>query len=192
MKQRLILALLCISQICFAQSSSGIYLNWQDYSNHKLSYSGYCGTASDNIRLNHFFSKGYIEVKQDGKKTKLGKDQVFGYRDCKQKDYRFYKSNDREYRIVEIGPVVIYIANLPVTISTGKTVQLVPYHFFSKDLQSDILPLTAINLKQVFPDNIKFPDKPNVQLNSVLDAYAYDDAHKMYKVNFLLRQSNSN
>ncbi|MGZ4056891.1 MAG: hypothetical protein ACXVPY_05530 [Bacteroidia bacterium] len=195
MKNIYIILILFFSQISIAQntssiSGSGIYMNWQDYKNDNLSYIINCDSSSGKIRLNHFLSKNYIEVIQEEKKTRLSKDSIFGYRDCKQNDYRFFKNNDEEFLIKENKAIVIYISDVPVTTSTGKAINLVPRYFFSAGLNSEIFPLTIINLKKAFPDNLKFHDMLDLEFNSIKDISAYDEIHKMYKVNFLLTQSN--
>ena len=92
-----------LSQYLFAQNnSSGIYKTWQDYKANKLSITCNCN-SSDKIKLHHFFSKNYIDVIEGGNKFRLYKDNIFGYRDCKQNDYRFYKEGDKEYKIIRIN-----------------------------------------------------------------------------------------
>ena len=129
-------------------SYSGIFMNAIDYQGGKLTYSMNCEIQSGKIKLNHFFSKNYIDVINGDKKIQLYKDSIYGYRDCKQIDHRFYKEYDHEYQIAENKNMVIYIADVPVTASTGKSVQLVPSYFFSKTIDSEIFPLTVINLKK--------------------------------------------
>jgi len=189
MKKICFILLLFSSQILFAQntnstSKSGIYMNWQDYENGKLSYLLDC-----KIKVNHFFSKKYIDVIQGEKKIRLSKDSVFGYRDCEQKDYRFFLNNDEEFLIKENNAMVIYISDVPVTVANGKRIQLVPTCFFSRSLNSEILPLTVSNLKKAFPDNLKFHDMLDLEFYGVQDISTYDSIHNMYKVNYLLTQS---
>lgn len=188
-----ILLLLSVCKISFSQTTSsvlsGIYMNSQDYKNDKLSYILNCDSSSGKIKLNHFLSKNYVDVIQGGKKTRLLKDSIYGYRNCKLKDFRFFKNNDEEFLILENKSILIYISDVPVTSSNGKTINLVPCYFFSAGLSSEILPLTVINLKRAFPNNLKFHDMLDLEFNSVKDVSRYDDGHKMYKVNFLLTQS---
>jgi len=103
----------------------------------------------------------------------LEKDSTFGYRDCKQNDYRFYREYDHEYQILE-------------------TKSIISSYFFSTTLNSEILPLTVANLKRTFPGNLKFHDKLNTEFNGATDIAVYDNEHKMYKVNYLLSQTTAN
>ena len=196
MKKTIFFLLIILINFSFAQKADsinygGIFLNAQDYKDNKLSYSYNCESPSVKIKFNHFFSKKYIEIISGDKKTRLYKDSIFGYRDCKQKEYRFYKDYDHEYQVVENKNIIIYIADEPVTSSTGKTVNLVPHYFFSSTLNSAILPLTIINLKRAFPDNLKFHDLLDVEFYDIKTISTYDDTHKMYKINYLLSQSNN-
>ena len=194
MKTIFFILLLFSSQILFAQhtnsaSKSGIYVNWQDYKNGKLSYLFNCDSPSEKIKLNHFLSKNYIDVIQVEKKIRLSKDSIFGYRDCEQKDHRFFFNNDEEFLIVENKTIIIYVSDVPVIASTGKVIQLIPTCFFSTTLNSEILPLTINNLKRAFPNNLQFHDLLDVEFYGVKDISGYDTIHNMYKVNFLLSQS---
>src|SRR5476651_269177 len=116
MKKIYFTLLLSIWKISFSQTAtstlSGVYMNWQDYKNDKLSYILNCDSSSGKIKLNHFLSKSYIDVIQGEKKTRLCKDSIFGYRDCKQNDYRFFKNNDEEFLIKENKTMVIYVSDV--------------------------------------------------------------------------------
>src|SRR5437868_3647561 len=110
----LIFFLLLFSTCVSAQNKiCGIYKSEQDYKNAALSYVINCDSAAGKIKLHHFLSKNYIDIIDHKGKTKLFKDSIFGYRDCKQNEYRFYKSYEKEYRIIENGPIVIYSAYIP-------------------------------------------------------------------------------
>ena len=191
MKKLLLFLLILVMKFSFAQkqdsiSYRGIYIDSLDFKAGKLSYSMNCDLSSGKIKLNHFLCKGYIDVVNGNKKVQLNKDSIFGYKDCKQKDFRFYKECDHEYQIEENKTMVIYIADVPVTPSNGKAIQLVPHYYFSVTLDSEIIPLTIKNLKKAFPDNRKFHDKLDTEISSEKDLVSYDEVHKMYKVNYLI------
>ena len=193
MKTIAFMFLILVVKFSFAQKPdtiaySGIFMNWQDYKDNKLSHEVNCDSSSGKIRLNHFFSKNYIDVFKREKKIQLYKDSIFGYRDCKKNDYRFFTERDKEYQIVENKSIVIYIADVAVTSANGKAREFVQKYFFSTELNSAILPLTISNLKKAFPNNIKFHDKLNVEFNDDASVCTFDTAHKMYKVNYLLSQ----
>lgn len=166
----------------------GVYYNYEDYKAGKVSLAGNCN-SSDKIKLHHSFSCKYVDVVQDGKKYRFSKDSIFGYRDCKQNDYRFYKKRDKEYEIVENKSIVIYVADAAITSANGKAREFIKKYFFSTSITSPILPLTINNLKRAFPANIKFHNLLDMEFYSRTDVSVFDSTHKMYKVNFLLSQS---
>src|ERR1035437_7181868 len=179
MKTIVFVFLILFVKFSFAQKSdtiaySGIYMNYQDYKSNKLSYEVSCDSSSGKIRLNHFLSKNYIDVFKKEKKIQLYKDSIFGYRDCKLKDYRFFIERDKEYQIVENKTIVIYVADVAVTSANGKAREFVENYFFSTSLNSTILPLTVTSLKKTFPDNLKFQNKLDLELSSAKDVYSFD------------------
>ena len=174
-----------------AGSLCGVYLNSPDYTKGHLSYSFDC-KSSGRIELHHLLAGKYADVIIDGKKTRLNKDSIFGYRNCKNEDYRFYKSYDEEFQILENKGIVIYQSYIRGSSYNSKNVLMVPSYFFSSTISSGILPLTLQNLKRVFAGNIKFQvmlDAEFVGGESVSD-YSVND--KMYKVTLLFNKSNLN
>ena len=190
MKRSLPIMFLIAANFVFAQNhTSGIYKSSEDYKEGKFINEINCNSSSDKIKLNHFLTKNYIVIVKGKNEIRLNKDSVFGYRDCKQNEYRFYKNYNHEYKIVENKNIVIYIADMPVPTSDGRRTQLVPTYFFSINLQEEILPLTATNLKKAFPQNIKMHSLLDLEFFEGKNISTYDDIHKMYKVNFLLSQT---
>ena len=192
-----LLTIICFLSVFFAEAQkdtnlvrvSGIYKTSQDFDNGKLSYAFNCDSSSSKIKLHAIFSTNYIDIISNGNKIRVRKDSIFGYRDCKQKDFRFSKNDDHQYQIMENKDIVIYKTFVSVTSSSGKTTQLVPEYFFSVSSSGEMLPMTLINLKKAFPGNIKFHDMLDVQFGDGTVVSSYDSAHKMYMVNYLLTQS---
>jgi len=151
-----------------------------------------CDSSSGKTKTGCLFSQHHIAVINGGKKIELNRDSVFGYRNCKQVDFRFYENDDKEYQILENKSMVIYSAAVRKNSSDGKTFMLVPAYFFSRTLSSEILPLNVNNLKRVFPDNHKFHDSLDVEFHNDNNISTFDAVHKMYKVNYLLGQSLAN
>ena len=168
---------------------SGIYLNWQDYKEGKLSFTINCDSSSGKIKTNCIFSQNHITIIRNGEKTKLNKDSIFGYRDCKQNDFRFKTNDDREYQILENKNIIIYVAYVGVPAPSGKGNELIKKYLFSTSLASEILPLTVINLKRSTKGNLKFHDSLDVEFPDGNGISNFDSGHNMYKVNFLLSQS---
>ena len=135
---------------------SGIYKTAQDFKDNRLSFSVNCDSASGKIKLHHFFSGKYVNVIRNKSNYRLSKDSIFGYRDCRGNDYRFFENYNYEYQIAEDKSIVIYMALLTDPTYTGKGIKLVPTYFFSKNLNSEIIPLTVNNLKLAFAGETKF------------------------------------
>ncbi len=140
-----------------AKSLSGIYLNTNDYLNNKLAYQTTCNNEkhNPNIHVNNlFWDMPKIIVHNEGKKYYFLKDSIFGYKDCDNNVYRFYKN--QEYKIAETSNICIYTRDLNT--SHGKGFKIVTQYYFSKDIDGDILPLDITNLKDVYKNNIAFLD----------------------------------
>jgi len=171
------------------KATSGIYMNSHDFKEGKLSYSFDC-ISPGKIKLNDFLSCKYVDVTVDSKKTKLNKDSIFGYVNCKNETYRFYKKHDEEFRILESKGIVIYSSYINVSSNNGKIHHLTLQYFFSKTEDSEILPLTVLNLKKAFPDNIKFHDMLDLEFGNGEPLSIYSASANTYKINLLLNQSN--
>jgi hypothetical protein len=177
--------------ITHAQNSSinGIYLNSHDYEAGKLSLIFQCN-SSDQIKLNDFLASPFVDVTIAGKSIQLNKDSIFGYRNCKNEAYRFYKKHDEEFQILENKGIVLYLSYTQVISNNGKTSHVIPSYFFSRTPDSEIMPLTISNLKRAFPDNIRFHDMLDTEFGSGEALSAYSSTNNMYKINYLLSQSN--
>ncbi|HTB07288.1 MAG TPA: hypothetical protein VK806_10085 [Bacteroidia bacterium] len=191
----LFIALLIISRLGFAQTTprtilySGIYKTAQDFKDGKLSFPMNCDSASGRMKLHHFVSGKYVSITKNKINYKLSKDSIFGYRNCKGQDYRFFENHSYEYQIAEAKSIVIYLALLADPTYTGKGIKLAPTYFFSKTLNSDIMPLTMSNLKLAFAGNTKFCNMLDGEIKSDKDLSVYDETYKMYRINYLLSQS---
>lgn len=188
MKNRIsmaIMSLLLFSVTGFAQKDrSGIYMNLTDYQNHKLNYEIDCNKEKHKIKLNEFFNKPYITVVHEGKKYTHQKNDIYGFRDCDNKNFRFFKN--AEYQVEESDKIIIYSKERNET--QGKGFKIVQEYYFSSTPGSEIMPLTVANLKNTFPDNHKFHDMLDENFKDG-DAAAYDNFHKMFKVNHLYQMS---
>ena len=187
-----ILIILLFGKLFAQNNTSGVYYNSSDYKDGKLSLSLSCVSSSDKISLHHFFSGDRIDVIKDEKKYTFSKDSIFGYRDCKQDDYRFYKEDDKEYKILENKTLVIYIADVAVTSANGKARELVPSYFFSTALNSAILPLTVQNIKNALQCNNKLACMIDKEFGNGNEISIFDVENKMYRVNYILSKQSNN
>lgn len=181
-KLLLILTFCIHATAVFSQTDkSGVYLNYADYQLHKLTYEIDCKRETHKIRLNAFFGKPFITVIHQGKRYTYQKNDIYGFRDCSNTDYRFFKKQD--FKIEESGPIAIY--SQKVTKSTGRSLTQFNTYYFSKSQNSEILALTVENLKPAFPENHKFHDLLDANFKNNDPASTYDAFHKIFKVNHL-------
>jgi len=63
-----------------------------------------------------------------------------------------------------------------------------PTYFFTTTSSNVLQPLTRDNVKKAFPDNHTFHDAIDATLRSDEELHNYDTFHKMYKLNWLLKE----
>ena len=189
--------ILAVCVISFSQhlnaqkDSSGIYKTVEDYQYRRLSYAINYKTEKHKIKDNLLFNQDKIIVKHKGEKITMLKSDVYGYRDTKGVEYRFI--NNIEYKVLNPGesiPIYLYqhLAHSAKDVSQGL---YPPQYYFSKDAVSCLEVLTKDNLKAAFPNNHRFHDELDSQIRSDRDLYSYDDFHRMYKINWLLKNSSN-
>jgi hypothetical protein len=104
---------------------------------------------------------------------------LYGYRDCNNHVYRFYKNIT--YQIAEPGRIYIYTKEENIT--QGKGYKVVNVYYFSVSAEGEIIPLTLNNLKSAYRDNKKFFELLSEFFNGN-DVNEYDNIHKTFKVNY--------
>ena len=158
--------------------TSGIYLTAADYDEGRLTSEGQCGSKDHKLELHDVLNKSYIHVTHGTETTRYAKSDLFGFRACDGKDYRFV--SNQEFRILEAKELYIYEQR----VRSGRVVRTV-YHF-SKGSSGTVLPLTRENLKHAFPDSHVFRESLDQVFGAKKDLAQYDRFHKMFKVNWLL------
>ena len=180
----LLTALLVLSMNSYAKSQGGIYKTLSDFRDNKLSYETGCN-KNGKIHLHDFFwNMATIQVVDEGKKYTLKKDELYGYRDCNDDVYRFYKN--MEYRIAEAGNVYIYVQK--ENTAQNKNNKVVNVYYFSTKADGEILPLTLSNLKKAYKDNDSFSDLLDKFFNAN-DVCEYDEVHNTFKVNYVFSKT---
>ncbi len=161
-------------------NESGIYMNTADFTIHKLAYKIDCKTEKHTINLYDYWHKPSITVIHNGKKYVHLKKELFGFQDCDNSVYRFFK--DQEYKLEEAGSITIYTverASLP-----GQGFKKIKNFYFSRSIDSEIFPLEIKNLKIVYSENKKFCELlESTFQNEIISIY--DKKHKKYKANYL-------
>lgn len=183
----IVISILSFSRISLAQMESGVYKTADDFRNGKLSLGANCDNQKHKIKLNDFFNKDYITVIHEGKEVRFKKNSVYASKLCDGSIYRFFGGND-QYEIINPEEQIIIYKKAKLISGKGTRTPLVNY-YFSKDASSSIEELTIMNLKNAFPDNHAFHDAIDATFKSNADLASYDNFHKMYKVNWLLKQN---
>lgn len=171
--------------------ASGIYLTANDYQRGYLTAESDCKSPGHKIELHDVLIKPYIHVTHNRETRKYAKSDVYGFRTCDGRDYRFVAN--REYRILEANVAAIYSVQLPDREGEDLTVgkEEVFDYFFSVSAKGPILRLTRQNLKLAFPDNHRFHDAIDQTFRTDAELAQFDAFHKMFKVNRLLVASTS-
>jgi hypothetical protein len=168
-----------------SEKQKGLFLSKDDFLQHKLSYAGNCAAGNTKIKLYELFGSSDVVLVLDGKKQTFSKDKVYGYRDCEEMDYRFFKKG--AYRILDTTGFYLYSINKLVQgekIARPQTV-----YYFSVDGNSPLETLTLENVKKVFAGNASFRYTLDAQFRSDKDLIAYDEQMKTYKIKYLYNQS---
>ncbi len=166
---------------------SGIFLTDSAFEKNELTLKIDCNIEKHKIELNDFLGKPYIKVIHEGKMYKYNKNEIFGYRTCDDKNYRFYKKN--EYEILNKDKLTLYSQSSTTTISGQKGIFTITNYFFSSSFSSDLIPLTSQNLKNQYPGNHKFHDMLDAQFENDEDLMMFDEFHNRYKINHLFDES---
>jgi len=161
---------------------SGVYRTAADYEATQLSFQDVCGSGAHKLELHDVLNKPYIDVTHEHEKRRYPKRDLFGFRACDGRDYRF--AGNFEYQILEAK--ALYIYSRESWVSRGKTTYTSRDYYFSVGPEGQILALTLNNLKQAFPDNHRFHDSLDMMFAAGQDLAAYDEFHRMFKVNRLL------
>jgi hypothetical protein len=159
-----------------AQSTTGVYLNENDYKDHKLTYA----SNTDKIQLNEFFGGNSISVMSEGKKVNLNKSKIFGYRLANQ-DYRFY--NNVAYKVIDTAGFTIYSREKLVQHTKGY--KPTEQYFYSVNNKQAVKELTVANLAASFPQATDFRYSLQSNFRNDADLISYDHVANQYKVKYL-------
>lgn len=158
-------------------TGSGLYLTAADYVNGKLSYQQQPG-QKHRVRADIPFQHAAVKVTQGNAVHRFAKNELFGYRDHRNRDFRF--SGNKAYKIIDNAHFPLYSVVENITNGKEKSRQL--KYYFSAQPGSDIQALTIQNLKRAFPDNRKFHDLLDLQFRHDRELAAYDTFRGEYKV----------
>jgi hypothetical protein len=166
-------------------TNGGIYLSYDQFRQHNLSYPFDCRSSSDKLVLNNFLGGSSIRVIHQGERHSLQKDKIFGYRDCNGLDYRFY--NKTPYHILDTAQFYLY--SLDRLVQGTKIARPATVYYFSMGASDSPLPLTIANLETAFASNQAFIYKLHSEFRSDADLITYIPSLKTYKLKYAYGQS---
>lgn len=183
----LVAATVLAANIASANDAAGVFLTAADYQSGRLTDRSDCkSSANHKVELHDVLNKPYIHVTHDGATRQYLKADIYGFRSCEGRDFRFV--GNRVYEILESREASIYVVRLPDR--EGEDLVVGPIRqnafFFSAGAAGPVLPLTSENLKRAFPGNHRFHDALDQTVRNESELAQYDDFHKMYKINRLL------
>lgn len=186
----ILVSTLIIPQSASAQKdSSGIYKTAEDFQQRKLSYAINCKTEKHKINPNVIFKGSEVKIKHDGTTYELKKSELFGYRTCDGKEFRFV--DDMEYKVLNPGELVTLYVYQHLAHSGKEANQAInqPVYYFSYNAAASLQALSKDNLKAAFPGNHKFHDAIDAAFKDDKELYTYDNFHKMYKLNWIINNN---
>jgi len=182
------MVILPMKEKCFAQTAtvtSGVYITAKDYKKNKLHVEADCFNDKNKFEKNDYIWTSTFVVIHKGKRITYQKKDIYAYRDCNNKIWRFYK--DQAYQIMETKAIYIYTTQK--TILNDVVIEKDPIVYFSAGPEGEIKELTIANLKLTFPENWIFLNMVQVEPEPEKSIRAYDAEHKMYRVNYLYKHS---
>jgi hypothetical protein len=165
---------------------SGIYMTFADFLANKFNLEVNFTKEKNRMRTHDFAKNHYFEVIHRGKKYHFLKNEVYGIRDNKGKDFRFF--NEKKYQIADTGAIYLYTI-IEIIPGNGKPwTKYVTNYCFSVKGDEEIIPLTLINLKKTFPENYKLHNLIDDQFKSDASLTVFDKIHKTFKINYLISE----
>ncbi|MDN5285297.1 MAG: hypothetical protein JWR38_1571 [Mucilaginibacter sp.] len=159
------------------KTTTGIYLTEQDFKTGKLSY---ILSANDKLQLNGFLGGKHIGLVYQGKKIKLSKSEVFGYRQNNQ-DFRFF--HNEAYQILDTAGFLLY--SHPQLTQQGKGYKPVEGYFFSTSSAMPVLSLTIENIDKSFSAQSEFRYSVQSYFHKDADLITFDKADNQYEIKHL-------
>ena len=182
-----LLSLIALATTAKGQSAplgSGLYQSAADFRGHRLTLGVDCKTEKHKLRMNEFRGRPYVTVVHGGKNHRMAKDSLFGFRDCEGQSFRFATDYHHLPILNPDEELLLYrVTQLAASKNPGRE-----NVYFSANAAAPVQALTLLNLKRAFSDNHRFHDLLDAQIGNG-DLTAYDELHRMTKINWLLRQS---
>jgi hypothetical protein len=134
-----------------AQQSCGIYRNFDDFQQNKISIPANPKFGKKAVQVSDFFLRPYVYIKTDSSKFKIGIDSVYAIRCSDGNIYRIW--NENAYQFLDTGFLKIYSFTCTERVKSRYSRgirykdQQVTHYYFSKDYLMPIIPLTLTNVR---------------------------------------------
>ena len=158
-----------------SNNKTGIYLTADDYKTGKLSYA-----TATHLSLNSFLGGNHVSLVSEGKKVKLVKAGIFGYR-INNTDFRFYQN--KAYQVLDTAGFMLY--SQAQLVSQGKGYITLNKYFYSTAQCGDVRELTIANICNSFPDQADFRYSIESYFHSDADLAAYNRLNRQYEIKYL-------
>ena len=164
----------------------GVYISADDYKNNKPAEEVECKKTSKEIFKKHdvFGKMLFVVINKGVKKTYFKKD-IYAYRDCDNRIWRFY--NNLEYEILEANNIYIYA--IEKIVINGIAVERDPIYYFSDGANGEIKKLTTANLKTAYPNNQTLTNILDTYIKTNQDIRGFDATRKTYIANYLYSEA---
>ena len=97
-------------------------------------------------------------------------------------------ANDKNYTVLNAKESIVIFKYQHPGHSPKESEKYTSKYYFTTASSDVLQPLTKSNLKKTFPSNHPFHDALDATFKDDKELSGYDDFHKMYKVNWLLKQ----
>ncbi len=166
-------------------NKSGIYMSADDFISGTLTLGANCNDEKYKIKINSFLNSSYVTVTYQGKKHNFNKADIFGYKDCSLKVFRFFKGE--EYQIINEKTIYLYTQRQIQNESKSSNVET--HYYFSTEFNASILPLTINAIKKAFPDNHVLHDMLDSRIKNDSELVKYNNHNKSYELVHLIDES---
>lgn len=157
---------------------SGVYRTAADFVAGRLEFPIVCATEQHRIDRHTALDRPYVDVTHAGERTRIAKNDLFGYRECGGLVVRF--ADGKEYTILGSGPLTLYAR--AVMVPVGKGFSATPVYYLSRTPDGPIGPLTRDAVMNLFPNDHRLHDQIDIAFRSDRELTAYDARHGQYRL----------
>ena len=181
--------MLLISQLhtkaqAFSKAKYGIYVSADDYKHNKLSYGFDSANRNNRLVLYGTFGSSKIQIISNGEKKSFARNEIYGYRNNGM-NYRVFNSED--FLIVDTADFFIYSQLHQVREMKWQSQKQTVY-FFSVNANSNVEPLTRVNVENAFQYNEQFDHYLASTFKKDDELVAYDKRLKKYRLKYLYEE----